>query len=142
MMARSQTTPTVPQADQARFHEIAAQLEFVEGLPRGLAEKKAREKIASAARLVLERMPDISPSLTVIKIEVGILYLKRWLRLSMVQTRFNQRKQATESRQFRITVPRSAIDCCSPVFAGGVRWRGEWKAPRQIVFTPLSEATC
>ncbi len=131
----------LPASVLARFHELAAGFEFIDGLPRRLAEKKARAEIASSAAIATVRKPDNSPSLTVLKIEVGTLHMKRWLRLSVVQTRFNQRKQITESRQFRITVARSTIDCGSPVIAGGVRWRGEWKAGGQIGFTPLPEAS-
>lgn len=137
-MTSSKIPPVIPQVDQARFHEIAARLEFIEGLPRRLAEKRAREEIASADHQALERRPDNLPSLTVTKVEVGTLHMKRWLRLSVVQTRFNPRKQAAENRQLRIIVPRTAIDYRWPVFAGGVRWRGEWKAGGQIVFTALT----
>lgn len=118
----------------AKFDELAAIYEFVEGMPRGLAEKRARAELGAIAEATISPPPERLPALIVEKIETGTLYQRPWLRLSLQQKRLNKVTGQTESRKIRAVIPRSIIDAGHPVSIGGMRWRGRFEGGNWITF--------
>ena len=126
---------TLPPGQEAQFHELAAQFEFVDGLPRKLAEKKALESLAEVAAPVPKPADGIGNILA--KVRPCNSGGRPYLGLMAAQRQFIPQQRRWVENKRLLLVPKASVDAGAKIYIGGRCYRATWHATDRIQLSPV-----
>lgn len=123
----------VPAHHLDRFHDLAAQFEFIEGHPRGLAEKRALKMLESLSDPLPSDTQPEALELLVVDVWRSRISGIDYLRFSIPGERCFEDGRGSFNKAKHSYIPVRFIDAGQAFYVGRHRYIGEWfKGVRQI----------